>query len=109
MSDLCQETVGIMNQASGFSSETRLYELDTPLPHTLLVESFVGKEELSALYEYHVNCLSSDTHIELKRLLGQQVTLRTRLADGTQGTRTGYVAAVSQLGGDGGFARYRLT
>ncbi|MDB5771212.1 MAG: hypothetical protein JWM42_1586, partial [Burkholderia sp.] len=29
MSDLSEETVGIMNQASGFSSETRLFELDT--------------------------------------------------------------------------------
>ncbi|MDB5772856.1 MAG: type secretion system tip protein VgrG, partial [Burkholderia sp.] len=109
MSDLSHRIAGIMNQESAFSSEARLYQLDTPLQATLLVESFVGREELSALYEYHINCLSSDTHIELKRLLGQQVTLRTRLADGTQGARTGYVSAVAQLGADGGFARYQLT
>jgi type VI secretion system secreted protein VgrG len=110
MSDLSQGITGIINQASAFASDTRLYELDSPLGNdTLLVESFVGKEELSALYEYHVVCLSTDTHLELKRLLGQQVTLRTRLADGTQGARTGYVSAVAQLGADGGFARYRLT
>jgi uncharacterized protein involved in type VI secretion and phage assembly len=106
MSDLSQGITG----ASAFASDTRLYELDSPLGNdTLLVESFVGKEQLSEVYEYHVVCLSTDTHLELKRLLGQQVTLRTRLADGTQGVRTGYVSAVAQLGADGGFARYRLT
>jgi type VI secretion system secreted protein VgrG len=110
MSDLSQGITGLINQASAFSSDARLYELDTPLgKDMLLVESFVGKEQLSELYEYHVVCLSSDTHLELKRLLGRQVTLRTRLADGTQGVRTGYVSALAQLGADGGFARYRLT
>jgi type VI secretion system secreted protein VgrG len=110
MSDLSQGITSILNHLPGFSSETRLYELDTSMGRdALLVESFVGKEELSDLYEYHITCLSSDIHIELKCLLGQQVTLLTRLADRTQGARTGYVSAVAQLGADGGFARYRLT
>jgi uncharacterized protein involved in type VI secretion and phage assembly len=95
---------------SSFSAETRLYEIDTPLgTDALLAERWVGTENLSALSEYHVDCLSTDTHIALKRLLGQQAVLRTRLADGTQAARSGYICAVAQLGADGGLARYRLT
>jgi type VI secretion system VgrG family protein len=110
MSYPAQRLNSFVHPASAFSADTRLYQLNTRLgDDALLVESFVGKEELSTLYEFHVNCLSSDVHLELKRLLGQQVTLRTRLADGTQGARSGYVSQVTQLGADGGFARYRLT
>ncbi|WP_292933024.1 type VI secretion system Vgr family protein [Noviherbaspirillum sp.] len=95
---------------AAFTSDTRLYDIDTPLgKDTLLVERFTGKEELSALYEFQVDCLATDTHLELKSLLGKQAVLHTRLADGSQCARSGYVSAVAQLGADGGLARYRLT
>ncbi|WP_460839262.1 type VI secretion system Vgr family protein [Noviherbaspirillum agri] len=109
LSDISQ-LAGSLPLTALFASDTRLYAIDTPLGnHALSVERFVGKEALSSLYEFQVDCLSTDIHIELKRLLGQQVTLRTRLAVGTQGTRSGYVSTVAQLGSDGGLARYRLT
>jgi type VI secretion system secreted protein VgrG len=93
-----------------FTSDTRLYDIETPLgTDKLLVESWVGREELSTLYEWQIFCLSTDAHIELKTLLAKQVLLRTRLADGTQATRSGWVAQVAQLGADGGLARYQLT
>jgi type VI secretion system secreted protein VgrG len=93
-----------------FTADSRLYQLDTPLgTDQLLVESWVGKEQLSALGELHIDCLSTDTHLELKSLLGQQVVLHTRLSDGQQHARSGYVMEVGQLGADGGLARYRLT
>jgi type VI secretion system secreted protein VgrG len=93
-----------------FTADSRLYQLDTPLgADQLLVESWVGKEQLSELGELHVDCLSTDTHLALKSLLGQQIVLRTRLADGQQHARSGYVMEVGQLGADGGLARYRLT
>jgi type VI secretion system secreted protein VgrG len=93
-----------------FTADSRLYQLDTPLgADQLLVESWVGKEQLSELGELHIDCLSTDTHLELKSLLGQQVVLRTRLPNGQQHARSGYVTEVSQLGADGGLARYRLT
>ena len=95
---------------AAFTSETRLYDIQTPLgANKLLVESWVGREELSALYEWQIFCLSTDAAIELKTLVAQQVVLRIRLADGTQAARSGWVAQAAQLGADGGFARYRLT
>lgn len=93
---------------AAFTSENRLYEIDTPLgADRLLVESWVGREELSTLYEWRIFCLSAG--IELKTLIAKQVTLRTRLADGAQATRSGWVSHIAQLGADGGLARYRLT
>jgi uncharacterized protein involved in type VI secretion and phage assembly len=93
-----------------FTADSRLYALDTPLgSDALLVESWVGREALSELSELHIDCLGTDAHLELKRLLGQQLVLRTRLADGHWQARSGYAMEVAQLGADGGLARYRLT
>ncbi|HJV75988.1 MAG TPA: type VI secretion system Vgr family protein [Noviherbaspirillum sp.] len=110
MSDLSQGVASFLDPALMFTADTRLYSLETPQgTGALLVERFVGREELSTLYEYHIDCLSTDAHIELKSLLGKQVALSTRLADGSQSARSGYVSAIAQLGSDGGLARYRLT
>ncbi len=110
MSEAFSGAGSLVDQIAAFSADTRLYDIDTPLgPGKLLVESWLGREALSCLYEWHVSCLSTDIHIELKSLLAQQVTLTTRLADGSLHSRSGWVAEAAQLGADGGLARYRLT
>jgi type VI secretion system secreted protein VgrG len=114
MSDVLRDGAQIAGQISAqlaaFTSDTRLYDLETPLgPDHLLVESFAGKEALSSLYEFHITAVSLSTDIELKSLIARQVVLKTRLADGTRSERSGYVCSVAQLGADGGLARYRLT
>jgi type VI secretion system VgrG family protein len=110
MSDLSQAIAGFISPAVLLASDTRLYDIETPLGDSALaVERFTGEEALSTLYVWQIDCLATDIHIELKRLLGQQAALRIRLPDGTQGTRSGYISAVAQLGADGGLARYRLT
>ncbi|MCE1239461.1 MAG: type VI secretion system tip protein VgrG, partial [Azonexaceae bacterium] len=94
-----------------FTSETRLYELswrDGEGPG-LQVESWWGREALSGGFEYGIDLLSTDIHLELKRSLGRAATLSTRLADGSRAERTGLVRVMQKLGSDGGFARYRLT
>jgi uncharacterized protein involved in type VI secretion and phage assembly len=104
------ESIGsVVSQLVNFSSDTRLYDIDTPLGEgKLMVESWVAREALSSLYEFRITCLSTDTHIELKSLMGQQVTLKTRLADGSIYPRTGRVRQFRQLGSDGGLARFQL-
>ncbi|HJV87621.1 MAG TPA: type VI secretion system Vgr family protein [Noviherbaspirillum sp.] len=110
MSDLSHGASLLHATLAAFTSDTRLYAIDTPLgKDVLLVESFVGREALSTLYEVHVDCLATDTHIELKSLLGKQAVLHTRLADGSRHPRSGYITAIAQPGTDGGLARYRLT
>ena len=106
-------TLGIaslVDSIAALSDDTRLYALETPLgTDALLVESWVGREALSSLYEWHVTCLSPDCHLDLASLLAQQVTLFTTLADGSRSRRSGWVAEAAQLGADGGLARYRFT
>ncbi|MGZ3241537.1 MAG: type VI secretion system Vgr family protein, partial [Burkholderiaceae bacterium] len=110
MVDFSGGIASLISELVSFTSDTRLYDIDTPLASgKLIVENFVAREEVSNLYEFHISCLSTDTHIELKSLLGQQISLKARLADGTFNTRTGWVSQVGQLGSDGGMARYRLT
>lgn len=94
-----------------FTSETRLYDLtwrDEAGP-ALAVEAWWGKESLSGGFEYCLDLLSTDAHIELKRFLGRALSLQTRLSDGSALPRSGYVRAALKLGSDGGFSRYRLT
>jgi len=94
---------------AGFTADSRLYQLDTPLgSDALLVEAWVGRDRLSDVGELQIDCLATDAHIPLESLLGQQLVLRTRLADGRWQARSGYAVEVAQLGADGGLARYRL-
>lgn len=94
-----------------FLSNTRMYELtwrDGAGPD-LPVEAWWGREALSAGFELCIDLLATDAHLELKHFLGRAVRLATRLCDGGQAHRSGFVRAAQKLGADGGFARYRLT
>lgn len=94
----------------GLSRSSRLISIETPLgSDALIVQSFVGREAMSDLFRINVDCLSTSTHHQLKALTGEEVSLRMRLADGSMRTFHGIVIAISQLGGDGALARYRLT
>jgi len=97
----------------------RLLRFHTPLgPDVLLAEracitEVVGPHpdpQAPAGMRIELDALSSDTHLETKALLGQPVLLELL----TQLSRTqlrpwhGHVTAVTLLGSDGGFARFRL-
>ena len=108
----------IQSVLARFASDTRLYELtlkDAP-DHLdlalgsggLLVEAFAAVETLHAVGARDVIVLSTNAHIELGSLLGQVATLQVSLSDGTRTTFTGLINQASQLGSDGGLARYRV-
>ncbi|QID19237.1 type VI secretion system tip protein VgrG [Nitrogeniibacter mangrovi] len=91
------------------SQHARLVRIDTALPDAaLVVERFSGREAISELFRFEVDCLSGNAHFELKTLLGEEVTLRLRQADGTLRHWHGHVTEALNLGADGGLARYRL-
>ena len=78
-----------------FLSNTRMYELtwrDGAGPD-LPVEAWWGREALSAGFELCIDLLATDAHLELKRFLGRAVRLATRLSDGGQAHRSGFVRA----------------
>lgn len=97
--------------ASTLSSQTRLHSLEAPFPldQLLHVERWAGTEVLSGLYHWDVLTLSTDHNIPLNPMLGEKITLLTRLADGSHSRRSGLVSTAARLGSDGSLTRYHLT
>lgn len=92
------------------SQHARLLTLDAHLPAAaLLVERFHGREAMSELFRFEIDCLSTSSQFELKTLINREVTLRLLLADGGKRALHGMVIAARQLGSDGALTRYRLT
>ncbi|WP_354687741.1 contractile injection system protein, VgrG/Pvc8 family, partial [Cupriavidus necator] len=75
-----------------FSPAHRLYALagDGPVQE-LAVEAWIGREAVSALFEWRIVAVSANANIALDSLLGQRVTLLTTLAGGGQARRTGLI------------------
>jgi type VI secretion system secreted protein VgrG len=97
-----------MDWLSLISQKRRLISIETALPEAMIVERFNGREAASELFQFTVDCLSASAFLDLDALLGQEVTLRILLADGGSRAWHGIVTQSSQLGSDGGLARYRL-
>ncbi len=88
----------------------RLLKVSTALPAlALLPEQVTLREAVSQPFELVLDCVSTSAHFELKSLLGEQMTVSLKQADGRHVPWHGYVKQAAQLGSDGGLARYRLT
>ncbi|WP_265942650.1 type VI secretion system Vgr family protein [Dechloromonas sp. A34] len=91
------------------SQHARLLELKIALPDAaLIVERFSGREAVSESFRFEIDCVSTNAHLDLNALIGEEVTLRLLQADGSRRSWHGYVTQAMQLGADGGLARYRL-
>ncbi|MDN0085701.1 contractile injection system protein, VgrG/Pvc8 family, partial [Crenobacter sp. SG2305] len=99
--------------ATAFTQDQRLLTLELGDGHrwadALLPQTLTGEEALSDSYRYQLTCLSPDTDLALKDLLGQPVRLTVQDADDAAVARCGVVSSAQALGSDGGFARYGLT
>lgn len=117
--------------ASLFASPTqhaRLLKLHTPLgPDVLLAERLDGVEAIGpapdlnaprAGFRFVVDALCVDTHLSLKRLIGQPALLELLTPHGAAGGAGGglgmrrpfhgHITRAGLLGSDGGLARFRL-
>ncbi|SPA46253.1 type VI secretion system Vgr family protein [Cupriavidus taiwanensis] len=93
-----------------FSAAHRLFALEGEgVIRELAVEAWIGREAISALFEWRIVAVSANVDIALDSLMGQRVTLLTTLAGGGQSRRTGLIRQAEKLGADGSLARYRLT
>ncbi|MCA6216261.1 type VI secretion system tip protein VgrG [Ideonella sp. B7] len=87
----------------------RLITLRTALPALNLVATrLVMREAEGQGFELILDAVSTSAYLPLKRLIGEQMTVGLRQADGSYAPRHGYVTEAAQLGSDGGLARYRL-
>jgi Rhs element Vgr protein len=111
MTTLIEKITAALSQ---FSSASRLYALtvgdgDADLGSGgLLVEAFAADDAVQGIGARDVIVLSTDAHISLAPLLGQNASLEVSLADGTRTRFDGDISEVAMLGSEGGLARYRL-
>lgn len=110
-SSLAQRLGSQLGSLFGLDSSTRLYTVELEaglLGGSLSVEAFAGEEALSTLYAYDILLLSNRADLSLAALVGRQLRFATRLSDGSDFARSGYVAKAERLAADGALARYRL-
>lgn len=93
------------------SEQARLIKLQLPTSapqNAVVVERFTGTEGLNELFEFTIDTLATSSEFDPFALIGEELSLRLLLANGSFRTWHGYLTAVDALGGDGGLARYRL-
>lgn len=103
-------STGLRSLLSGFTQDTRLLQLHTPLgPDVLLAEAARGEEGVDQGFRFEIDALSLDAHIPLKRLVAQPALLQLLTAS-SRDLRPfhGYITAARLTGSNGGLARYRL-
>src|SRR4051812_4867336 len=92
---------------STYTQQDRLLVVSTPLGEdALLLAGFDGEEALSQLFSYHLKLLSVQSDIEAKDIVGKNVTIGIRRADGEYRYLNGFVKTFSYIGTDPRFSRY---
>ena len=107
-------TEQITTALAQFSSASRLYALTVGDGSAelgsggLLVEAFAADDAVQGIGARDVIAVSTDAHLDLAPLLGQNATLEVSLADGTRTSFAGDISQAALLGSEGGLARYRI-
>ncbi|NQE49615.1 type VI secretion system Vgr family protein [Herbaspirillum rubrisubalbicans] len=84
------------------SQGDRLLRIDSPLgTNALLPQRVVGREHLGRGYEYTIDVVATNNHIELKKLVAEPVTLWIQQSHRDYSPIHGYVQTVRRLGSDG--------
>jgi len=93
---------------AAFHEGSRLLRFYSPLEgnKALLVETLTGEARLSTPYRFTLGLLSKSSSIDLQDLLGKNVSVGVRLADGSEHFINGYVNVFGFTRSDGGFAFY---
>jgi len=89
---------------------TRQIGIDTPLGEDILIlRSFQGHEGISKLFTFELDLVSEEPSIKYDDIVGQAVTVRVGLADGSSRYWNGYVGRFVQAGRDSNVAVYHAT
>jgi type VI secretion system secreted protein VgrG len=93
---------------AAFHEGSRLLRFYSPLEgdKALLIEALTGESALSTPYCFTLRLLSKSSSIDLQDLLGKNVSVGVRLADGSEHYVNGYVNVFGFTHSDGGFAFY---
>jgi type VI secretion system secreted protein VgrG len=93
-----------------YTQENRLIKLDTPLgDDVLLLQGLTGREGISQIFKFDLDVLSDQNSIDFKTIIGQKVTIRVLLSDGSNERYfNGYVSRFAQSGSDTKFTHYQM-
>ncbi|CCP10799.1 putative VGR-related protein [Stenotrophomonas maltophilia SKK35] len=92
----------------GLEPDHQLHRLRADGLPPLFVEQWWGHECLAGGFDYWVDVLHPDAGLAFGEWPGREAALVTRLDDGQDHLRCGYVASAHRLESEGGLARYRL-
>lgn len=89
---------------------TRQIAITTPLGEdAVLLRSFQGQEAISKLFVFDLDLVSQEPSIKYEDIVGQSVTVRMSLADGSMRYWNGFVSRFVQAGRDSNVAMYQAT
>jgi type VI secretion system secreted protein VgrG len=93
-----------------YTQENRLIAIDTPLgKDKLLLQGFTGREGISKLFSFHLDLLSDKNDISFKDIIGQRVTIRVLLSDGSSERYfNGFVSRFAQSGAGTTLTNYQM-
>ncbi|MEQ1935777.1 MAG: contractile injection system protein, VgrG/Pvc8 family, partial [Fimbriimonadaceae bacterium] len=88
----------------------RVMEITTPLgADVLLFHRMNAREEMSRLYEYRIDMLSTRPDINPDEIMGKSVTVKLELPQKKTRFFSGYVTRFSQMGTIGRYYAYHAT
>jgi type VI secretion system secreted protein VgrG len=87
--------------------QTALFEIDTPLgKDKLLLKGFRGSEGISRLFRFELDLLSENSDIKYTDIIGKNVTISLKQADGKSRHFNGIISRFGQGGADETFTTY---
>jgi type VI secretion system secreted protein VgrG len=93
----------------GYTQDDRFIAINTPLgKDVLLLEGFRGEESISRPFHFDLDLLSENHGVDFSKIIGQRVSIRITLYDGTPRYINGFVSRFAQGGYDPYFARYQM-
>ncbi|MGC1486080.1 MAG: type VI secretion system tip protein VgrG [Candidatus Acidiferrum sp.] len=90
-----------------YTQDDRIIAIDTPLgKDVFLLQGFAAQEAVSRLFRVSAELWSENSSIDFNKIIGQQVTVSLKLADGSKRYFNGHVSRFAQSGVDQRFTHY---
>src|SRR5208282_5688444 len=91
-----------------YTQEGGLFKIDTPLgKDVLLLRGFQGSEGISRLFRYELDLLSENRSISFEDIIGKNVTVSLKQADGSYRYLNGIISRFAQHATEEEFTSYR--
>ncbi len=90
-----------------YTQENRLFQIDTPLgKDVLLLKGFSGTEGISRLFRFELDLLSEEPSISFADIIGKNVTISLKQADGSYRYLNGIISRFAQTSTEELFTSY---